>query len=191
MEAPILHYDIPLKPKDGPYGRWQATVDYIVWSGCFAQDDPPLTVWELHEGGALRIPDQDDLMHIIRGGTPYHIEHLFGYWRICDADMVYFRTRQEDAVYYLLVAGGRPGNYTRDSLHWVCPKCATHLDRHDFKTGMAGWKRFWDAELDHVRAFNADAALRTCPECEHVHPAAFGFYPSQDNAAEAEARSRW
>lgn len=191
MDPPILHYDIPLKPADGPHGRWLATVDYIVWSGCFPAPHPPLTVWELHDGGALRIPEQDDLMHIIRGGTPHHIEHLFGYWRICDADVIYFRTRQGTETYYLLVTGGRPGSYARDSLLWVCPKCAARFNRHDFETGMARWKRFWDAELGLVRAFNGDEALRTCPECGHAHPPAYGFYPAEDSAAEAETRSQW
>jgi hypothetical protein len=191
VDAPILHYDIPLRPKDGPFGQWLATVDYIVWSGYFEDADPPLSIWELYEGGAVRIPERDDLMHVIPGGTPYHIEHLFGYWRICDADMVYFRTRQEGQVYYLLVAGGRPGNYTHDTLLWVCPKCAARFNRHEFETGKVAWKRFWDAELDRVRAFNDDAALRTCPDCAHLHPPGYGFYPSSDNAAEAEARTRW
>lgn len=191
MDPPILHHDIPLKPADGPFGRWLATVDYIVWSGCFSASQPPLTVWELHDGGALRIPEQDDLMHIVRGGTPHHIEHLFGYWRICDADVIYFRTRQGAETYYLLVTGGRPGSYARDSLLWVCPKCAAPFNRHDFETGMARWKRFWDAELGLVRAFNGDETLRTCPECGHVHPPAYGFYPAEDSAAEAETRRQW
>ena len=191
MGTPILHYDIPLKPVDGPFGRWVGTVDYVVWSGCYGLDDPPLTVWELHDRGALRIPDKDDLMHVIRGGTPHHIEHLFGYWRVCDADVIYFRTRQDDAVYYMLVAGGRPGHYAKDSLLWVCPKCATQYNRHDFDTGMAHWKRFWDAELGLTRSFNDDEGLRTCPQCNHVHPPAYGFYPAEDNEVESEARAQW
>lgn len=191
MDTPILHYDIPLKPEGGGFGRWQATVDYVVWSGCFSEDDPPLTVWELHDTRALRIPEKDDLMHIIRGGTPYHVEHLFGYWRICDADMIYFRTRQQGEIYYLLVTGGRPGSYAKDALLWVCPKCACQFSRHDFETGMARWKRFWNAQLGLVRSFNDDEALRTCPSCGHVHPPAYGFYPSDDVPPEAEARIRW
>ena len=191
MELPILHYDIPLKPADGAHGRWLASVDYVVWSGCFATSEPPLTIWELYDAGAVRIPDKTDIMHVIPGGKPHHIEHLFGYWRVCDADIIYFRTVQDDEVYYLLVAGGRPGNYSTDALLWVCPKCATQFNRHDFETGIARWKRFWDAEMEHVRAFNNDKALRTCPECAHIHPPSYGFYPSSDNSQEAEARSRW
>ena len=191
MEAPILHYDIPLKPPDGGFNRWQASVDYIVWSGCWPKDAPGLTIWELVEGGAVRIPEQDNLMHVIRGGTPHHIEHLFGYWRVCDADIIYFRTVQRDEVYYLLVTGGKPGSYKTDALLWVCPKCATQMNRQDFLTGKAGWKRFWDAELDRVRTFNADESLRTCPGCGFVHPAGYGFYPTEDDPVEADARSRW
>lgn len=191
MGSPILHYEIPFKPVDGPFGKWQRSEDYIVWSGCFPETEPPLSIWEMHNGGAVKIPNRDDLMHVVRGGTPYHVEHLFGYWRVCDADLVFFRTVQPGEVYYLLVAGGRPENYAKDALVWVCPECATQFNRHEFETGMRRWRKFWDAQLELVRKFNDDESLRTCPSCGHVHPQAYGFYPSEDTPAETEARRKW
>ena len=101
--APKLFMDIPLQPFDGDFGTWQPTEDYFVWSACRSTDSLSLSVLELYEKGVVRVPDQVNIMHTIRAGIPHHIEHLFGYWRVCDADTLYFRTVQNTKVYYLLL----------------------------------------------------------------------------------------
>ena len=53
------------------------------------------------------------------------------------------------------------------------------------------WLDFWDQQLKLVRAFNADEGLRTCSECGHVHPPAYGFYPKDDNPEERAQREAW
>jgi hypothetical protein len=191
LDDPILHYEFPLKRPPSERGHWHRTADYFIWTDVRANADPPLSVWELRPGGAVRIPDGDTLMHVIRGGTPHHIDHLFGYWRVCDADIVSFRSVQPDAVYYALVLGGCPGAYNKDALLWVCPKCAHVLERHEVATGRTGWDRFWDEEGRRVRAFNADATPRTCARCGFIHPRAYRFDPALDSPDEAVARREW
>ena len=189
--APKLFMDIPIQPVDGDFGTWKATEDYIVWSASWPTDALNLSVLELYENGVVRIPDQENTMHTIRAGTPHHIEHLFGYWRLCDADTLYFRTIQDAKVYYLLIIGGKPGAYNSDTLLWVCPKCAMTFNEHRFETGKSGWRQFWETQLNCVRDFNSDLSLRKCPKCEFEHPLSYGFYPQEDNKIEAEARNNW
>jgi hypothetical protein len=191
LDDPILHYEFSLRRDPAERGRWHRTVDYFVWTDMRGRDDPPLSIWELHRGGAVRIPDTDMSMHVIRGGTPHHIEHLFGYWRVCDTDIVAFRSVQADGVYHALVLGGCPGAYNKDAILWVCPKCAHILGCHEVATGRIAWDRFWVEEEARVRDFNADPSRRTCARCGCVHPNAYRFDPTHDSAAERAARETW
>jgi hypothetical protein len=175
MDAPILRYLLPIGPDSPSLGRWTRTHDYDVWVECRAADAPPLTLWEAREGGVLRIPDDETVMHVVKGGTPHHIEQLFGYWRACDADVVWFRIARDDFVRYAIVLGGTPEAYAKDAIFWICPACAAPFDRHELVTGPHGIERFWRGEAEAVAAFNADRARRTCPRCGHEHPPAYRF----------------
>jgi hypothetical protein len=42
-----------------------------------------------------------------------------------------------------------------------------------------------------VRAFNADPALRTCPECGFLNPLAYCWNTAKDTAEERAARAIW
>ncbi|HXP77236.1 MAG TPA: hypothetical protein VN823_24070 [Stellaceae bacterium] len=188
MDAPILRYLLPIGPDSPTVGRWTRTHDYDVWTDCRAADAPPLTLWEARENGVLRIPDDETVMHVVKGGTPHHVAQLFGYWRACDSDLVWFRIARADFVRYAIVLGGTPEAYVNDAILWICPSCATSLGRRDFATGPHGIEKFWRGEAESVTAFNSDRAHRTCPSCGHEHPPAYRFRRAGlDEAAPAVA----
>ena len=121
MDAPILRYLLPIGPDSPTVGRWTRTHDYDVWTDCRAADAPPLTLWEARENGVLRIPDDETVMHVVKGGTPHHVAQLFGYWRACDSDLVWFRIARADFVRYAIVLGGTPEAYVNDAILWNLP----------------------------------------------------------------------
>ena len=61
----------------------------------------------------------------------------------------------------------------------------------EYNVARYGALPFWSKVLDRVRAFNADAALRTCPACGAVHPLAYGFEAGDDTDEERGARATW
>jgi hypothetical protein len=173
-----------------PFGRWERKGDYAIWTGSRQADEPRVLLLELHDKGVVPIVKSDStpLMHRIPGGVPHHIAHLFGFWHVADVDSVWLQAKQGDVEYYSLMLGGAAGRPAKDSCLWICPKCATLLVRHDFDTARNGFEAFLRFSLDKVRAFNRDAAERTCRSCGAVHPPAHGFYPDEDNDEERVAR---
>lgn len=186
---PVLRYIFPMKA-DSPFlGRWQRTHDYDIWTMCRPASTPDLTLWEKHGEGVVRVPDNDSVMHIIHGGVPHHIVGLFGYWRTCESDVVWFRVKREQQVHYAMVLGGCPSEYGTDTISWVCPSCANVLTAIEIKTGRKGLARFWAQEAPTVERFNASAAERTCGRCGHEHPLAYTF--RQPDAAPAPTIDLW
>ena len=184
--VPILHYLFPVMPESDTLRRWHRTHDYQVWTDCRSDADPQLALWEAHAGGVLRVPDDNTVMHVVSGGVPHHVEGLFGYWRACDSDIVWIRTRHEGSARHVMVLGGCPGAYRKDVILWVCPACATQFNRHEILTGPKGLGKFLRAQAEIVASFNADESLRTCPKCNAVHPLAYP-YRGEDGAPEARA----
>lgn len=164
-----------MKPDSATLGQWRRTHDYEVWTHCQTKNEPPLTLWEAHGAGVVRLPDQDTLMHVIKGGVPHHVEQLFGYWRACDSDIVWFRIVRDDRVHYAMVLGGCPSAYESDKLLWICPSCANVLQQHEIVTGRKGVQRFWRQEGSFIDEFNNPVEHRTCDKCGHVHPPAYRF----------------
>ncbi len=187
MEEPVLSLNFPLRTPDTPPGAWAASGDHHVWRGRFAPGHPPLEVWEWHEAGIVRLPLAANALNMIPAGTPFHIEHLFGFWRVSAADVNWVRTVQEDGVYYLMLVGGLNGADVAEETVWFCPGCGAELVRHRQARG-GDPESYWRTQLDRVRAFNADARARTCRSCGTVHPTVYGFDPASDTAAEASAR---
>ena len=106
---------------------------------------------------------------------PHHIERLFGYWRACDSDIVWFRIVQAEWVHYAMVLGGQPGAYQKDAILWICPSCASRIGHAEIETGRRRSAQFWRREKDIVGAFNENEAARTCNQCGRVHPLAYRF----------------
>lgn len=187
MDEPVLHLSFPLRRPEAAFGRWAAAGDHHIWHARFAPDHPPLEVWEWHNAGILRLPVTDHALNMIAAGTPYHIEHLFGFWRISAADTNWVRSVQQDGVYHVMLVGGLNGASVAEQTLWFCPGCGSELLRHRLARG-GDPDGYWRAQLELVRAFNADAARRTCKKCMTVHPTVYGFDPVADTAEEAGAR---
>ncbi len=179
-------YDIYLGEGDG---SWQEASRYQIWTRKDTLAEAPLSVIERREGKVLRVPEQSRVMHRIPGGTPYHIEHLFGFWRTTGADTIYIRAEAEDEVYYTLIVATSGKDVGTETIAWYCPKCGSALKSEDFAAKRFGLRAFWNHGLDTARAFNASD--RTCAGCGHVHPNAYGFDAQTDHTDEREGRATW
>ncbi len=192
MNDPTPFYNIPLKGLAGNYGIWQETPDYYCWTGRFAQSDKPLTIWEKVEGGVVKIPDGQAVLHVIPAGRPHHIDHLFGYWHTCNADKFVVRKEQEDDVHYMIILGGAKRDYSYDIVAWYCPSCGTELGGGArVEAGARNRPKFLDEQLRLVRRFNEEESLRLCPSCGAIHPKAYGLLPEADTPHERELRAIW
>lgn len=167
------------------------THDYLVWTDCRPSEEPSLTLWEAHGAGVVRVPDSHTLMHVIAAGVPHHIEGLFGYWRICDSDIVWLRSFSGGLVRYLMVLGGSPAAYEKDAILWICPACAQVIGRRDLATGWLHAQRFWRYEARIIAAFNADPEQRTCSKCGAVHPAAYRFRRAGVSIETGASQATW
>jgi hypothetical protein len=172
---PVLEYLLPIAPESATLRQWTRSHDYDVWTDCRAQSEPPLTLWEGRGRGVLRIPDEATLMHVVSAGVPHHVEHLFGYWRQSDSDLVWLRATREGWTHYAMVVGGSPAAYKMDRILWICPACGETMGQHEFATGPHALERFWRGERAAVSDFNAAPEKRTCPSCGHLHPPAYEF----------------
>lgn len=187
---PTIAYEFALDDA-GAQGVWHQANNYNLWIGRQGKEDPAYRLLERRPEGIVFLPLRPRLMHTVTAGTPYRIEHLFGAWRLSDADTVYLRVAERDAVYHtLLTAMCRDVN--EDFLLFLCPACAHELSRDRFDSRSRGLVAFWPFLLECVRAFNAaPEGLRTCPACGHLHPPAYGFDPAADTPQEAAARIAW
>lgn len=167
--------ELAIEPNAETLGHWSQTQDYLVWTECRNANERPLTLWQAQGPGVVRLPDNDALMHVIAAGVPHHIEGVFGYWRTCGADIVWLRAVRGEHVRYVLILGGSPTEYRNDVIQWICPVCASAIDRHEVKTRWSDPSRFWDREAEIVAAFNADSSRRSCPNCRNVHPLGYRF----------------
>lgn len=192
MNDPTAFYNIPLTGLPGNYGTWQETPDYYCWSGSFARTDKPLTIWEIVEGGVVKIPQKPAMLHIIPAGRPHHIDHLFGYWHTCNADKFIVRKEQQDSVHYMIVLGGAKRDYSYDVVAWYCASCGTELGGGErVEAGARNRPKFLDEQIRLVRRFNDDESLRHCTKCGAIHPRAYGLLPEVDTPLERDLRTVW
>jgi hypothetical protein len=179
-------YDIYLGEGDG---SWQEASRYQVWTRKANLTEPALSVIERRDGKVLRVPEQSRVMHRIPGGTPYHIEHLFGFWRTTGADTIFIRAEADDEVYYTLIIATSGKDVGTETIAWYCPKCGTELKSDAFAANRFGLRAFWNRALEQARAFNATP--RTCASCGTAHPVAYGFDAQVDAGDEREGRAAW
>jgi hypothetical protein len=169
-------------------GEWQEASRYHIWTRKYEAAQPALSILERHPQGVARVPEAERVMHRTAAGTPYHIEHLFGFWHTTANDTVFLRAEMEPNVLYtLIVATTKIGIET---IAWYCPRCGNALQSSDFQGRRYGLRAFWKHTTDAARAFNASGA-RTCGGCGHVHPPAYGFYDTLDTPEEREGRAQW
>lgn len=170
--------------------RWERHGDYVIWTANRRADEPGYVLHELTPKGVLPIPHKrpSPVLHRIAGGTPYHVSHLFGFWITHDVDAVWLETVKDGASYYALMVGGTTGKPGNTGFLFACPKCAASFGQEGFDTAHKGYDQFLAYARERVRAFNADAKLRTCPKCHAVHPVTYAFYADADTADERTAR---
>lgn len=183
---PVLGYDVPL---EGPNG-WHEVNRYLLWTGHFPLDAPPVAMQEFVEGKIVTLPVKRRSFSLIPAGTPHRLTHLFGFWRVSDADMLVLRAELPEATYLCLYVSSGP-EHGHDRVQWYCANCSSVLAPLDVDVKRFGARAFWEERsLEHVRAFNADAALRTCPHgC--LHRTAYGFDAERDTPEERAARAEW
>jgi hypothetical protein len=178
-------YDIYIGEGDGD---WQEASRYHIWTKKYPLDAPALSLLERHTQGVARVPEQSRVMHRVAAGTPYHIEHLFGFWHTTANDTVFLRTEIDGSVIYtLIVATTKIGI---EKMEWYCPKCDHRAHGAEFQGRRYGLRAFWKHTTEEARAFNASAAT-ACANCGHVHPSAYGFDYRADNDDERKGRELW
>jgi hypothetical protein len=169
-------------------GEWQEASRYHVWTRKFDLALPALSVLERHPEGVARVPEQERVMHRTAAGTPYHIEHLFGFWHTTANDTVFLRAEIDAAVLYTLIVSTTKLGV--ETIAWYCPKCGNTLHASDFQGRRFGLRAFWKHTTGAAREFNA-SSLRTCGSCGHVHPPAYGFDDKLDTEEERGGRTQW
>lgn len=189
MNQPIISYDFSL-PDAAAAGGWHNANNYNLWVGCQKPTDPEFRVYVRRSEGVFYLPSKPRLMHCIEAGTPFRVAHLFGAWRVSDADIIYLRASVGDDVYHTLLAA-QSRDVKRDYLLWVCPACNHEIERHEYDTRKHGLTDFWKLLGKEYRGFNEAVERRTCSVCGNIHPLAYGFDALEDDDAGALARQVW
>jgi rubredoxin len=186
---PTICYEFALD-EAATEGGWHQANNYNLWVGRQTSADPAYRMIERRGDGMVHLPMRARLMHTVTAGTPYRIAHLFGAWRVSDADLGYLRIAQAEVVYHtLLTAMCR--DVREDRLLWTCPACGHELVRESYDARRGGLAGFWPFLLERARRFNASPEERLCRSCGQQHPFAYGFDPALDRAEEAAARLAW
>lgn len=183
---PVLGYDFPL---GGPNG-WHEANRYLLWTGHFAPDAPPVALQERLDGRSHTLPLRKRSLSLVPAGTPHRLTHLAGFWRTSEADLLVLRAELPEATYINLYVSSGPQHGT-DRLCWYCAGCGAELAPWEHDVRRYGPLSFWRKLLEPVRAFNAGAASRTCARCAAVHRLAYGFDAGDDTPEEREARTAW
>lgn len=190
-EAPIQNFRIPIAGADPGHSTWHTANQNFVWSGRQSADSPAFDVVERLPEGIVRLPERNRVFHVIPAGRPFRVEHAFGFWRTCGADTLYIRSAFEDGFVATMIVSTANRTYRSDRLVWACRACGHELRSLDVPTRRVHLAGLLERALAAVRAFNADAAARTCPSCGDVHPLSYGFESGGDDEAERTARATW
>lgn len=166
MQIPILGFDIPFGADNG---TWAEAGQYCVWTQRYAHDAELPRVTELAGGEVREAPGDTTSFRLIPAGMAHRIAPLFGYWRISDADTLFFRSLQDADVRCAVVVSVGATTYANEQWLRTCPRCHAELARASFDAKRLGFPAFLQFAAERERAFDADAALRTCASCGCVH----------------------
>jgi hypothetical protein len=186
---PVLDDGAPMGNAD-PNGQWKKAGQNYVWSRFVPDGGPELALFERFDEDVVRVPVVERALHVIATGRPYRLAHVYGFWRVTGADTLFVRSPAPGGAAYMLLTGTSYGTYTEDRVFWACPQCARELSAVTIPKS-AGLNGLLTQTAKAVRAFNADAVLRTCPGCGAVHPAAYATQPADDDPVEAAGRQVW
>ncbi len=177
IAAALEHFELLIgKPEqEQKLGQLHAFGKYWLWSQSFAAQSEPLRLYEWISAGIADLTTERYSLHVVHAGTRHHIDGLFGYWLVSDADHVWFQVPHEEQRYYILLAGGQSGVNRRHGIVWHCRQCGAQLHepiavRHDGTP-----EAFLAAQAELVDAFNRDVERRRCASCGAVHPPSYGF----------------
>jgi hypothetical protein len=170
--------------------RWERHGDYSIWCGGSAPGSAVYVLNEWRGNRVLAVPRRDShpVMHRIPAGTPFEVEHLFGFWMSLDVDSVWIDTSVSGGQRCALVVGGMKGKPAEVACLWICPKCGEPFAQESFAIPRQRFERFLQFAQERVGIFNADERVRTCPSCAAIHPPSYGFYREEDGEAEQAAR---
>ena len=148
---------------------------------------------ELGPKGVESITHKPMQIHVTTAGTPHRVAHSFGYWHINDMDEIYLPLPNEagDPLGHYLVIMQTPTGAEGDSYAWYCERCLTMLFERRHRTGAFGMNGLFKCSENAVREYNADARLRTCPECGHLNPKGYVWNTAKDTPEERAARAIW
>jgi hypothetical protein len=148
---------------------------------------------ELGPKGIIEVQHQPMHIHVTTAGTPHRVAHSFGYWHINDMDEIYLPlpNQEGDPLGHYLVIMQTPTGNEGDTYAWYCLKCLTLLFERHHRTGEFGMQGLFKCSELGVRQFNAEPALRTCPECGFLNPLAYCWNTAKDTPAERAARAIW
>jgi len=168
-----------------PSSDWKLIGDYAIWSGNRRVPEEPYVLHELFDSRVLPVPVSTAraILHAIKGGTWFHVQHLFGFWMRADVDTVWVDAPGNDGHYYTLILGGSKGLPGTLSSAWVCPSCGTLLHQHSVEITKRRFEAFLNSTAAQVALFNGDNDRRVCPACNARHPASYGFLNSEPRAA--------
>jgi hypothetical protein len=187
----MQNFRIPIAGAEPGASAWHAANQNHVWSGRQVAGAPRFDVVERLPEGIVRLPERERVFHIIPAGRPYRVEHAFGFWRTCGADTLYIRSPYEGGSVATLIVSTANRTYRSDRLAWTCPACGRELRALEVPTRRVRLAGLLARALADVRAFNSDAAARTCSDCGAVHPISYGFESASDNDEERAARADW
>jgi len=193
IPQPILNYCFGLLPEGEEksyFGAWQDLGQYWVWSAASPETET-FTVREKTAKGIIELNTQGYVMHPIGAGTMHQVSHLFGYWIESDTDRIWICIPRQKVFLYVMIWGGGTGAHLQERLIWVCPKCGEPTGERMLSRTRPSIDGFLSQQLEAVRQFNSDTALRRCRACNFVHPAAYGFRPEDDAPVEKLARQQW
>jgi len=162
-------------PDEDQQGELQAFGCYWIWGQSYDAGAAPLRLLEWTPKGVADLTTEHASLHRVVAGTPNHIEGLFGYWLISDADQQWIQVPQPDRRHYVLIAGGQTGANSAHRIIWYCSECGTQLGEPRALEYDGSPESFLRAQDHAVADFNANVQSRTCPTCGAVHPPAYPF----------------
>ncbi len=172
----VQHFDLLIAGQEPDrLGCIHAVGTYWIWAQTYSPHAAPLRLLEWTAQGIADITTDRYSVHVVKAGVAHHIEGLFGYWLIADADHIWIQAPRSNSRHYVLIAGGKTGVNRVHTITWYCPSCGYQLGEAHRLSHDGTPAAFLEAQAAVVETFNASVTARTCRQCSTVHPLAYAF----------------